>query len=67
MALIIQYDLLETAQESEMRAMRESIAAMQESLTKQRKKQFASIGEIKKMQMELDARMNIIEANLCRK
>lgn len=65
--VIVEYSLFETREESEMRALRESIAAIQGSLDKQRKKQFASIGEIKKMQMELDARMNIIEANLCRK
>jgi hypothetical protein len=39
---------------------------VRDSAEKVRKKQFALIGEIKKMQIELTQRLEVIEHNICR-
>lgn len=39
---------------------------IRDALDRQRKSQFAKIGEIKKMQLEILERMEILERNICR-
>lgn len=65
MAEIDQFDLfLPLPTENDF--LRADLNDIKESLNKIRKAQFAKIGEIKKMQMEIIDRMEILEHNICR-
>lgn len=66
MSLAIQYNIFETRQQSEERAMMEHLAKLEESLNRQRKSQFAKIGEQNKRIMSLEEKMDILERNLCK-
>lgn len=65
MAKIEQFDLFLPIPD-EMDFLRADVKDIKESLDRQRKSQFAKIGEIKKMQMEILERMEILEHYLCR-
>lgn len=63
MAKVIQLDFFE---DTEMSALKAEIADLRAALDRQRKSQFAKIGETKKVVDELVARMEIIERHICR-
>jgi hypothetical protein len=65
MAEIDQFDLFLPIP-SEMDFLKADFQKLKDSAEKVRKKQFALIGEIKKMQIELTQRMELIEHNICR-
>lgn len=63
MAKVIQLDFFE---DTEMSALKAEISDLRAALDRQRKSQFAKIGETKKIVEELVARMDIIERHICR-
>lgn len=62
MAKVIQLDLFE---DDEMSALKAEFAEVKESCNRVRKKQFAEIGELKKVMNDLTARLDIIERHIC--
>jgi hypothetical protein len=62
--LAIQYDLFEE-RPSEVDELRVAVKSYKESMDKQRKKQFALIGDITKRMMDVEGRMQAIEKGLC--
>jgi hypothetical protein len=62
--LAIQYDLFEE-RPSEVEELRIAVQSYKESMDKQRKKQFALIGDITKRMMDVEGRMQAIERGLC--
>lgn len=65
MAEIEQFDLFLPIPD-ELDFVKSDIKDIRDALDRQRKSQFAKIGEIKKMQLELLERLDILERNLCR-
>lgn len=63
---LIQLDFFKTPEESEMEALRGEIERLNKSLDKQRKALFARSNEVGKMCYEMNARLEIIERNICR-
>jgi hypothetical protein len=63
----IQLDFFFTPQESEMNELRKSQTALKMSLDKIRKGTYAEINSLKKVCVELSARQEIIERNICQK
>lgn len=62
MAQVIQLDFFE---ETDMSVLKAEFATVKESCNRVRKKQFAEIGELKKIVNDLAARLEIIERNIC--
>ena len=63
MPKVIQLDFFE---EPDMSALKAEFAEVKASCDRVRKKQFAEIGEIKKVMNDLVTRLEIIEKNICR-
>lgn len=63
---IIQLDFFKNAEESEIEALRKEIEAVSASSTKVRKGTYARIGELNKICLDLQNRLEIIERNICR-
>lgn len=61
----LQYDFFKDPMESRLSEMEKAISDSRLSLDKQRKSQFAKIGEIRKLVMEISARLDILEKNIC--
>lgn len=66
MSAIIQFDLFKPSP-TEAEVQDAKIAAMKESLDKQRKKLFAENGALKTKVYYLEERLNILERHLCQK
>ena len=66
MTQLIQLDFFRSPEECEQIAMREQIARLKESQDKQRKAQFARIGEIKKEVIEMRHEFEMMKRNICR-
>jgi hypothetical protein len=62
---IDQYDLFLPIPD-EIEYVKSDVKEIKQSLDRQRKSQFAKIGDIKKMQLELMDRLEILERNICR-
>ena len=62
--MLIQLDLFREF--SEVDILREQVIALEKSLDKQRKSQFAKIGTLSKQYMELSDRFNVLERALCK-
>ncbi len=62
---VYQLDFFKEPEESRMDALEKSFAIVKESCDKVRKGQFARIGELKKLIMDIDERLGIIEKNIC--
>ncbi len=60
---VVQFDFFE---ETEISILKAEILYLKKSLDKQRKSQFAKIGECKKEIMELKEDMEILKRNICR-
>ena len=65
MATIDQFDLF-LPMPDEIDFVKSDVKDIRDALDRQRKSQFAKIGEIKKMQLELLERMDLLERNICR-
>jgi hypothetical protein len=65
MAEIDQFDLFLPLPD-EIDYVKGDVKEIKEALDRQRKSQFAKIGEIKKMQLDLLDRLEILERNICR-
>ncbi len=63
MGQVVQFDFFE---ETEISILKAEILYLKKSLDKQRKSQFAKIGECKKEIMELKEDMEILKRNICR-
>lgn len=63
MAKVIQLDFFE---ETEISILKAEILELKKALDRQRKSQFAKIGECTKVVMELKEDMEIIKRNICR-
>jgi septation ring formation regulator EzrA len=63
--IMIQLDFFKDVESEE--CLREEIARVKASNDKVRKSMFAKHGELAKLYVELDHRLNIIERNICRK
>lgn len=53
-------------QESDLQSIRNEIEEIRQILHRVRKGTYASIGEIKKLSLNYDDRLNIIEKNICK-
>ncbi len=62
----IQLDFLRSAEECEIIALRAEVKEMRISLDKQRRAQFAKIGEVTKLVNDHEARLSLLERNLCK-
>ncbi len=62
MAKLIQLDFFE---ETDISILKAEFAEVKESCNRVRKKQFAEIGELKKIVNDIAARINIIERHIC--
>jgi len=67
MSVLIQYDFFETKEQSEISCLKKEIEKLRVSLDKQRKAQFARIGEMTKKTLDLEERLGWMEAALCKK
>lgn len=65
MGKIDQFDLFLPIPD-EIEFVKSDVKDIKDALDRQRKCQFAKIGEIKKMQLELLERMDLLERNICR-
>lgn len=63
MAKVIQLDFF---QDDEMSALKAEFKEIKDSCNRVRKKQFADIGELKKIVNDLTARLEIIERHICK-
>lgn len=63
MAKLVQLDFFE---ETEISILKAEIVELKKSLDRQRKSQFAKIGECKKEIMELKEDMEILKRNICK-
>ena len=63
MAKVIQLDFFE---ETEISILKAEILELKKSMDRQRKSQFAKIGECKKEVMELKEDMEMLKRNICR-
>jgi len=61
-----QYDLFETAQETELKALQKHIDKLEAAIDRQRKSQFAKIGENTKRIGGLEERFEAIERFICK-
>jgi hypothetical protein len=66
MSAIIQYDFFKP-KPTETELLKLDIEAVGESANKVRKGTYAAIGDLKKRMLDLETRMQILEAHLCRK
>ncbi len=66
MSVLIQYDFFQTKEESEIQALRNEVERLRFSADKVRKGVFARVGEVKKIQIDMEDRLLIIEKNLCK-
>lgn len=62
---MIQLDFFESPEESEMRDIRNRIKSIAQSADKVRKGTYAKIGDIKKLVIDIDSRLEVIERGLC--
>lgn len=60
-----QYNLFETREQSERRALIEHIQRLEESITRIRKGQFSKIGANTKRIDDLETRLSILEKGIC--
>jgi hypothetical protein len=65
MGELIQYDFFKTKEESEIEAMQQEVAVCIEMSHKTRKALFARHGDLTKKYMEIAARLDILERNIC--
>lgn len=63
----VQYDFFESKEETERKALAAFIKQLGDKLERQRKSQFAKIGENRKRIDDLEERLAILERNICRK
>ena len=61
-----QLDFFKSEEESRLEALEAEISKLRTSLDKQRKSQFAKIGEQKKEIESLKSRLDILERNICK-
>ena len=66
MALQVQFDLFKTKEECEIETLKEIVNTIKTSSDKVRRGTYASISELKKENMDLKSRLEIIERNICR-
>ena len=62
---MIQLDFFESAEQSEMKDMRDKIRGIHQSTERVRKALFARNGEVVKLVMDIDSRLAAIERGLC--
>lgn len=65
MAKIDQFDMFLPRPE-EIDYVKSDVKEIRDALDRQRKSQFAKIGEIKKMQLEIIERLDLLERNICK-
>ena len=65
MNLAVQYNIFETREESEERALLEHVKKLEDSLGKVRRGTYARIGDQNKRILELESRLEILERNIC--
>ncbi len=63
---VYQLDLFKSPEESRMDELEKSFAIVKESCNKVRKGQYAKIGELKKILIDMENRLSLIERNICR-
>jgi len=63
---MIQLDFFESPEQSEMKDMRDKIRGIHQSTEKVRKALFAKHGEVYKLVMDIDSRLQAIERGLCK-
>lgn len=63
---VYQLDLFKTPEECRMEALEKEVDRLRISLDRQRKSQFAKIGEQTKEILELRERLDVIERGLCK-
>lgn len=61
-----QLDLFMTKEECEKKEILDRLAKVESSCNRVRKGQFAKLGELKGLFLDIDARLKVIEAHLCR-
>ena len=61
----IQYDFFKSKEESEIEAFEKKIAELEKTLSKVRKGTYAAISEIKKENIDLRSRLEVLERNIC--
>lgn len=66
MKTVIQYDFFETREESEWKALEQKMEELDNSCHKIRKGIFAKHSELLKRQLELEARLEILEKHICK-
>ena len=64
--MTIQLDLFRTPEECDSIDLRKRMDKVEASCTKVRKAQFAQIGELKKLLLDINSRMAVIEHHLCK-
>jgi len=63
---VYQLDLFKSAEESRIDALEKSFEIVRQSCDKVRKGQFARIGELKKLILDIEERLSVIEKNICK-
>lgn len=61
-----QLDLFETQEQSQLKAIEQTVLNVKVSCDKVRKKLFANNGELYKLLKDVDERLQIIERNICK-
>ena len=65
MSTVVQYDFFKSKELSEIEALKEYCDEIKESCNKVRKGIYAKHGELNKKYIELEARLNLLEKNIC--
>ena len=62
---VYQLDLFKPPEESRLDALEKSFALVKESCDKVRKGQYAKLGDMRKLLFEIEARLSVMEKNIC--
>lgn len=65
MSIVVQYNLFETREESERNAYEDTIKAIDNSLSKLRRKFFVERAQDKKLIDDLSSRLDVLEKYIC--
>lgn len=63
---VYQLDFFKPSEESRLDALEKSFALVKDSCDKVRKGQYAKIGDMKKLLFEIEARLSVLEKNICK-